>query len=372
MGDAPLSLEELREEVARGTIDTVRVCFSDHYGMLRGRRLVGEVYAADPEAVQAFCDGALVWDVHCDIFEEADYSNFGTGYPDLLAFPDLGSLRRCGWSEGSALVLTRVTDPHGERSPLDPRGILAQASEQTGAGPAGTSLSLRAGLGELAPGWKPEPAPAFVETWRTGLERSGLPVERLDYDPDSCRATLALAPMEPVTAADALVTARSAAREIGLVEGFTVTTMGRLGSGAGDETLLVRPEGSFPENDGALGRLGDLGLLCRPLPLAWPGAGLTDGGSVVASASANPYLALAATVIAAGAHEQEGPPAPPGSYVEAIERFAEADWAVDWLGGMFVHDTLAIAHREAGLREEGAGPSPAATAWDVPRYGEVG
>ena len=372
MTGTALSLEELREEVAGGTVDTVRVCFTDHYGMLRGRRLVGEVYVEDPEGVQAFCDGALVWDVHCDIFEETDYSNFRTGYPDLLAIPDLGSLRRCGWSEGSAMVLTKVTDPHGERSPLDPRGILGQVVERSGADPVGITLSLRAGLDPLAPGWNPEPAPGFADRWRAGIEGSGIAVEQLAYDPASCRATVELAPLEPVAAADAAVVARSSAREIGLVDGITVTTLGRLTDGAPDELMEILPAGGFAGTGDAAARLADLGLLLRPLPLAWPTDGLARDGAVLASASANPYLATAATLAAAAGEESGGPPETPGSYDAAADRLEGAGWAVDWLGEIFIHDTLELARREAGLRQEACGAAGPATDWDIARYGEVG
>jgi len=369
--EAPLTLEELRDEVARGSIDTVRVCFTDHYGMLRGRRLVGEVYAEDPEAPQGYCDGALVWDVHCDIFEETDYSNFRTGYPDLIAHPDLGSLRRCGWSHRSAMVLSRVTDPHGAASPLDPRGLLARVVEKAAAGQLSLSLSLRVGRGELGPGWAPEPAPEFAPLWAEGLEASAIPFESLDYDEHDGRAVLSLCAMDPVAASDALVAARSAAREIGLVEGITVTTMGRLGGGD-DERMGVEPVGGFPEDLRTLSRLGDLALLCRPLPLGWPLATLAGEAGVVAQACANPYLACAATAIAAAPGNDGSDPAPPATYTEAIDRLADASWAVDWLGEMFVHDTVELARREATMRREGAGDRAPATDWDVARYGEVG
>ena len=372
MATAPLSLDGLRAEVAGGEVDTVRVCFSDHYGMLRGRRLVGEVFAQDPEAVQAFCDGALVWDVHCDIFEETDYSNFRTGYPDLFAHPDLASLRRCGWSQGSAMVLTHVTDPHGKPSPLDPRGLLARAAERLDAGPVALTLSIRAGYGRLGPGWEPGPAPEFADLWRAGLEGSSVAFDSLDYDPKGCRAVLRLSPAAPVAAADALVTARSAAREIGLVEGITVTTMGRLAPGAPDEPMAISPGGGFPADAGSLSRLADLALLCRSLPLGWPAGSLDDSAAVVASASASPYLATAATLIAAGAAAEGGGESPPASLAEAAGRLEEAAWAADWLGPMFIHDAIELARREAAMRKEAAGSNPEATAWDIARYGEVG
>jgi hypothetical protein len=366
-----MTLEELRDEVARGSIDTVRVCFTDHYGMLRGRRLVGEVYAEDPEAPQGYCDGALVWDVHCDIFEETDYSNFRTGYPDLIAHPDLGSLRRCGWSERSAMVLSRVTDPHGVASPLDPRGLLARVVGKAAGGELALSLSLRVGRGELEPAWAPGPAPGFAPLWAEGLEASAIPFDSLDCDERDGRVVLSLGAMDPVADADALVAARSAAREIGLVEGITVTTMGCF-TGEGNERMGVEPVGGFPADQRSLSRLADLALLCRPLPLGWPTPALADVAGVGAQACANPYLACAATVIASAPGDPGSDPAPPANYEEAIDRLAGAAWAVDWLGEMFVHDTVELARRESAMRNAATGGEAVATEWDVARYGEVG
>lgn len=372
MAPGRLSLEELRAEVAAGGIDTVRVCFSDHYGMLRGRRLVGEVYAEEPEAEQAFCDGALVWDVHCDIFEEADYSNFRTGYPDLFAVPDLDSLRLCGWSERTAMVLARVNGPHGDPAPLDPRGLLARAAASLEAQPVRVTLSVRAGHGKLEPGWKPAPAPGFAERWREGLESSGIGVEALDYDPEGCRAVLALPAAAPVEAADALVQARSAAREIGLVQGITVTTLGRLAAGEPDEAISIVPAGGFPASPEGIGRLSDLAVLCRPLPAGWPAGDLLEGEAVMASAAASPYLAIAATLLGAGAAAPAAGAGIPGSLGDAARRLAAAKWAGDWLPEIFVHDTVEIALREDSMREQATAASPGVTAWDIERYAEVG
>ena len=49
-------LDALAAAVAEERVHTVRVCFSDHYGVLRGRRLAAESFVADVRAPQAFCD----------------------------------------------------------------------------------------------------------------------------------------------------------------------------------------------------------------------------------------------------------------------------------------------------------------------------
>ncbi len=366
-----LTLDLLRGGVEDGSIDNVRVCIADHYGMLRGRRVVGEVFADDPQGLQAYCDGALVWDVHCDIFESTDYSNFRTGYPDVFARADLDSLIHCGWSPGSTLVMTEVLTPHGERSPLDPRGLLRIFAEQTEAGPVAASLELRAGEGALAPGWQASDAPAFAQRWREGIERSGIELEELGWD--SARSVLRadLAPTTPLAAADQLVAVRSAAREIGLVDGVTVTAMPLLATGQPPARMLLRSEKEISNE--AQARLDDIALLCRPLPLDWVGAEpLTGGNQLCASPQASPYLAIAALVSAIGAPHAATAQQSPNSYSEAADHFDAADWSREWFGEMFVHDTLELARREATMRSDEVNDSAKVSLWDTDRYGEVG
>ena len=45
-----LTLEELREDVAAGTVDTVIACFTDMQGRLMGKRLDAEFFLAENEA----------------------------------------------------------------------------------------------------------------------------------------------------------------------------------------------------------------------------------------------------------------------------------------------------------------------------------
>ena len=45
-----LSLDELREDVASGTVDTVIACFTDMQGRLMGKRLDAEFFLSENEA----------------------------------------------------------------------------------------------------------------------------------------------------------------------------------------------------------------------------------------------------------------------------------------------------------------------------------
>jgi hypothetical protein len=134
-----------------------------------------------------------------------------------------------------------------------------------------------------------------------------------------------------------------------------------------------RPQPGFAE------RCEELSLLLRPLPAGAvasardglervEGESLPNGSAVDAASDANPYLVLAATL---AAHAQPGSPrveTASGSdpFRRSIERFADCSWAKRWFPGVFIHDAIALARREAEISDSGGGP------WDPARYWECG
>ena len=367
-------LDALAAAVAEERIHTVRVCFSDHYGVLRGRRLAAESFLADVSAPQAFCDGALVWDIRCDIFEGTDFSNFRTGYPDLFARPDLETLRPCGWREGEYAVLADAHDAHGAPIEVDPRRILRRVTERL---PVATEVAARLELrvpdDGVAAAWAPGHAPAFADDLLRGLQATGLPVLGLEWGRVERMLRLALGATSPLDAADALVMARTAAREVAAAAGVGLTAMPRVATAQRIATMALRvepaPDAASPA---AAARLEDVRLLLRPLPTAYgPAASplvLDDDGGLAAAASSDacPYLAIAA-LLAAGWEGSEGATQPPASgYEQSVARFGRCRWLDAWFDEGFTHDALALAEREAALRDG------AITDWDLERYWEAG
>lgn len=87
---------------------------------------------------------------------------------------------------------------------------------------------------------------------------------------------------------------------------------------------------------------------------------------VNASSEANPYFAIAATLMASVGTWEHGTDDARRGYGAAIERFASANWVREWLGDLFVHDALALARRELEIREAQV------SRWDLNRYWECG
>ncbi|MBN8868664.1 MAG: hypothetical protein J0H66_02140 [Solirubrobacterales bacterium] len=361
---------EFECDLEAGRAHTVRVCFPDHYGVLRGRRLTAGHFASSSRTPQAFCDGAMVWDIRCDIFEEADFSNYRTGYPDLYARPDPGTLRPCGWSPGEYAIMADACDAHGQPLAVDPRSLLRKVVDDSGLDrPITVAIELQVpdpGLkAALAPGASHE----FVDTLAQGLAASGLPLGSVAWDRDRSLLTLTLQNGDPLAAADAAVLSRSAARELSKQMEVDLSAIPRLETDARPACLRISLESE--RGRGFEERLSDTGLLLRPLPLAYrgdeaPEVTIGDGRlEVGASSDANPYLAIAAVLMAATGPEA-GTGAAAWTYAAVIDRFAASEWVAERLSPLFVHDAVALARRELGLREARI------TQWDLDRYRECG
>jgi len=133
-----LSIEELAAEVERGAIHTVVVAFPDMQGRLMGKRVVARVFLdqlADTGGAVEACDYLLSTDVEMNVLEGFRFSNWETGYGDMVARPDLTTLRVTPWVEGTAMVLCDLVDLHGAPIEIAPRSILAhqiQAAAELG------------------------------------------------------------------------------------------------------------------------------------------------------------------------------------------------------------------------------------------------
>ena len=104
-----LALEELREEIERGTIDTILTCFTDMQGRLMGKRVDGEYFLEDvaSHGVEG-CNYLLALDMEMDPVPGYAMANWETGYGDFHLVPDMATLRRIPWLDRTALVLCDV------------------------------------------------------------------------------------------------------------------------------------------------------------------------------------------------------------------------------------------------------------------------
>lgn len=144
-----LSVEQLRDLVAGGEIDTVLVVFPDMQGRFMGKRVVGSFFIDELDrnggSVEA-CDYLLAVDMDMKVLQGFRFTNWETGYGDMVCRPDLSTLRPVPWLERTALVIGDLLDHDGEPIAVSPRAVLRNqiaAAADLGFGvKAGTELEF--------------------------------------------------------------------------------------------------------------------------------------------------------------------------------------------------------------------------------------
>src|SRR2546430_17654189 len=99
-----LRLEELRGDVERGAIDTVVCAFTDMQGRLVGKREHAEFFLSESVAHGLEgCNYLLGLDMEMDPQPGYAMASWERGYGDFHLLPDLATLRRIPWLEGTGL-----------------------------------------------------------------------------------------------------------------------------------------------------------------------------------------------------------------------------------------------------------------------------
>jgi glutamine synthetase len=142
-----VTLEELRDAVALGTIDTVLLAMTDMQGRLQGKRLMATHFLDEvAEHGAESCNYLLAVDVDMRTVDGYAMSSWEGGYGDMLLVPDLDTLRPVPWQEGTAVCLADVAWPGGDDVVASPRQVLrrqlARLAERNWVANAGTELEF--------------------------------------------------------------------------------------------------------------------------------------------------------------------------------------------------------------------------------------
>lgn len=120
-----MTLDALKDAVARGEIDTVLVAGIDMQGRLMGKRFHAQFFVDGGYEETHCCNYLLTVDMEMTTVQGYKSSSWQTGYGDYVLKPDLATLRPVPWLPGTALVLGDLLDHHThEEVPLSPRAIL--------------------------------------------------------------------------------------------------------------------------------------------------------------------------------------------------------------------------------------------------------
>src|SRR5438067_9438391 len=248
-----LSVEALREQVARGEIETVVVGFTDHYGRLLGKRFDAELFVEDIAAHGAHaCDYLLTVDMEMEPVPGYKFANWELGYGDFHLVPDMDTLRRASWLEKSALVLCDVKDEKThDLVTVAPRSILraqvdaaAKLRFQTFAATELEHYLFRTSYRDASQkGYRDvEPAGWYLEDYhilqgtrtegfhgavRRHLKLSGVPVETSKGEWGNGQHELNLRYAEALDTADRHVIFKQCMKEVAELSGMSVTFMAK-------------------------------------------------------------------------------------------------------------------------------------------------
>jgi len=258
-GGAPRGMLEragLEEEVAEGRIDTVITAFPDLYGRLAGKRILGPYFLEEiaDDGMHA-CDYLVACDLEMEPTPGYAFTSWASGYGDMRAIPDFGSLRRAAWIPGSVIVLCDCYEEEkDELIEVAPRTILRRQidrAEAMGFAPFLASelefflfrQSLQeardahfGGLEPITPynedyhvlsGSLTEP---IIGAIRAGADASGIPVEFSKGEASAGQQEINLRYGSALEMADRHVVYKLAAKEIAASRGAALTFMAKWSS----------------------------------------------------------------------------------------------------------------------------------------------
>lgn len=284
-----LTVDELRQEVAAGLIDTVLLAVADMQGRLQGKRLsarhfLDEVLHHGSEG----CNYLLAVDVDMNTVGGYAMSSWDRGYGDFVMRPDLSTLRRVPWQEGTALLLADLAWPDGAEVAASPRQILrrqlARLAERGLRAYAGTELEFVVYEDSYEEAWKRAyrgltPANLYnvdysllgtarveplLRRIRRGMEGAGLYVESAKGECNLGQHEITFRYAEALVTCDNHAVYKNGAKEIAAQEGRSITFMAKPNSregnschihislrGAGGELMMA---GDGPHGLSPLGR----------------------------------------------------------------------------------------------------------------------
>ena len=283
-----ISLKTLEAEAQAGTLDTVLVCLIDMQGRLMGKRFHVSNFLESGHKETHCCNYLLATDLEMGTPEGYAATSWEAGYGDYVMKPDLGTLRRIPWLDGTAMVLCDIMDHHTHQPvPHSPRQILkrqVERAEAMGLNPyMATELEFflfeksydeirKSGYRDLATlgGYNEDyhilqtsREEHVMRPIRNLLVEAGVPVENTKGEAEAGQAELNIRYADALLAADHHTVAKQAIKEIADQKGHAASFLpkyhhDRVGSAAHIHQSLFRDGNNAfydPENPECMSKL---------------------------------------------------------------------------------------------------------------------
>ena len=281
-----LTYAELEDLVATGEVDTVVVAFTDMQGRLLGKRLHAEFFVDEMDAEHPVegCNYLLALEMEMDPVPGYEIASWEQGYGDFAVTPDMATLRRIPWLEGTALVLGDVGWHDGAPVQPSPRQVLRaqiERAEQLGLTPmVGSELEfylLRETYAEAhASGYTGlTPSVPYILDYhilattydeplmralRNGMQAAGMRVETSKGEAWPGQQELNFRFSDALTMADNHTIYKNGAKEIAFLHGCAITFMAKpfedwIGNSCHIHSSLFRgDEAAFASDDALFGQ----------------------------------------------------------------------------------------------------------------------
>ncbi len=138
----------------------------DMQGRLVGKRFQAEYFVDGAHDETHACDYLLANDIDMEPVPGYAAASWDKGYGDFVLKPDLATLRKLPWLEGTALVLADVLDHHHHDVPHSPRAMLKRQIARLAAHEDARLLRLRAGVLPVRRDLQVGRAPSATRAWR--------------------------------------------------------------------------------------------------------------------------------------------------------------------------------------------------------------
>ena len=247
-----MTLDELSEEVKQGTIDTILACQIDMQGRLMGKRFQAEYFVEGAWEETHSCNYLQATDMEMETVEGYKSTSWEAGYGDYVMKPDLGTLRRVPWLEGTALVLCDMLDHHThEDVPHSPRAILKKQVKRLAEKNMVANMATELEFFLFTDSYEQAHAKGYrdlntisqynedyhifqttkeedvMRAIRNGLHGAGVPVENSKGEADAGQEEINVQYAQALEMADRHVIVKNACKEIAWTKGKAVSFMAK-------------------------------------------------------------------------------------------------------------------------------------------------
>ncbi len=249
---AQYTFDDMKKDVAEGRIDTVLACMVDMQGRLMGKRFHAQFFVDSGWKETHSCNYLLATDMEMETVPGYKATSWEKGYGDYALKPDLSTLRRVPWLEGTALVLCDVLDHHThEDIPHSPRAILKKQVKRLEAmglkafmatelefflfdqtyddarASGYRDLQLASGYNEDYHIFQTTKEEDVMRAIRNGLQGAGIPVENTKGEASAGQGEVNVRYADALTMADRHVIIKNACKEIAWQRGKAITFLAK-------------------------------------------------------------------------------------------------------------------------------------------------